>query len=155
MTQNVTQWLEEIKTLKQQLAEAHREREELFESATNWQRLYETEAQQRRVEASLAKQTIEALQQEIQRLRGGSTSEINPSTDLGSIQASVDTLTSEVELKSHLIQALVECDRLSKALQTEQENHIQTRKSLTTALGDAIDALKEQERKTSLSDQNL
>lgn len=147
MSQNVTQWLEEIKTLKQQLSEAHREREALFDSATNWQRLYETEAQQRRVEANSTKQTIAALQQEIQRLQGKSIGEMDRSTNLESIQASVDALSSEVELKSQLIQALAECDRLNKALQTEQANHAQTRKSLTTALGDAIDALKEQERK--------
>jgi hypothetical protein len=32
-------------------------------------------------------------------------------------------------------------DRLRQALKTEQENHAQTGKSLTTALGDAIDSL--------------
>lgn len=147
MTQNVTQWLEEIKTLQKQLSEAHREREELLASAANWQRLYETEAQQRRVEVTLAKQTIDALQQEIQQLKGPNTLASAPSANLSSIQSSVDSLSSEVELKSQLIQALVECDRLKKALQTEQTNHVQTRKSLTTALGDAIDALKEQERR--------
>ena len=34
-----------------------------------------------------------------------------------------------------------ERDRLLQALKTEQENHAQTRNSLTTALGDAIDGL--------------
>ncbi len=143
MTQNVTQWLDEIKVLKQQLAEAQREREEAYASAVNWQRLYETEAQQRRMEAAIAKQTIEALQQEVQTLKGYPFSQsISISdTDLNRIQATVESLNTPVELKSHLVQALAECDRLMQALQTEQANHAQTRKSLTTALGDAIDAL--------------
>lgn len=144
MSQNVTQWLEEIKTLQQQLAEAEREREEAYASATNWQRLYETEAQQRRVEATLAKQTIAALQQEVQTLKGFSLPQAGTTSqdiDNASIQTAVEQLSTEVELRSHLIQALIDCDRLSKALETEQANHIQTRKSLTTALGDAIDAL--------------
>jgi len=48
MSQNVTQWLAEIQALKQQLADAQQEREQAYTSAANWQRLYETEAQQRR-----------------------------------------------------------------------------------------------------------
>ena len=50
MTQDVTQWLDEIKALKQQLVEMRQEREEAYASAINWQQRYETEAQQRRVE---------------------------------------------------------------------------------------------------------
>lgn len=145
MTQNVTQWLDEIKTLKQQLAEAQREREEAYTSAINWQRLYETEAQQRRMEAAIAKQTIETLQQEIQNLKGYTFAEPSATTDLARIQATVDRLQTPAELKSYLVQALAECDRLTQALQTEQTNHAQTRKSLTTALGDAIDALSKKE----------
>lgn len=141
MSQNVTQWLDEIKALKQQLAEASREREEAYASAMNWQQRYETEAQQRRVESIQAKQAIEALQQEIRQLKGSEFPQPGKDTDLASIQATVEGLQTEVELKSYLIQALVECDRLKKSLETEQANHIQTRKSLTTALGDAIDAL--------------
>ncbi|MBF2028733.1 MAG: hypothetical protein IGS48_18550 [Oscillatoriales cyanobacterium C42_A2020_001] len=147
MTQNVTQWLDEIKTLKQQLAEAQREREEAYASAINWQRLYETEAQQRRMEAAIAKQTIETLQQEVQKLKGYTFAEPGSDTDLDRIQSTVEGLNTSTELKSHLIQALAECDRLTKALQTEQTNHAQTRKSLTTALGDAIDALSKKEDK--------
>ncbi|NJP09515.1 MAG: hypothetical protein HC866_08515 [Leptolyngbyaceae cyanobacterium RU_5_1] len=139
MTQNVAQWLSEIKALKQQLAEVHQEREQAYSSATNWQHLYETEAQQRRVEATLARQTIETLQQEVQHLKGNLLS--GESVDVRKIQAELEPLKTEAEIRSRLIRALAECDRLNRALQTEQSNHAQTRKSLTTALGDAIDML--------------
>lgn len=142
MTQNVTQWLDEIKALKQQLADARREREEAYASAINWQRLYETEAQQRRIEAAQAKQMLETLQQEVRKLKGTrSVPQSGDSPNLAAIQARVEALPSEVDLRSQLIQALVDCDRLTQALETEQAEHAQTRKSLTTALGDAIDAL--------------
>jgi thioredoxin-like negative regulator of GroEL len=142
MTQNVTQWLDEIKALKQQLAEARQEREEAYASAINWQRLYETEAQQRRIEAAQAKQMLETLQQEVRKLKGsGGLPQAGDTPNLAAIQARVEVLPSDVDLRSHLIQALVDCDRLTQALETEQAEHAQTRKSLTTALGDAIDAL--------------
>lgn len=154
MTQNVTQWLEEIQALKQQLVEAQKEQAEAYASAINWQRLYETEAQQRRVEADLARQTIEALQQQVQDLQTrslpGEGNPIYPPDIQAHIQAqvqvAVDRLKTEAELRTGLVQALAECDRLTQALKLEQTNHAQTRKSLTTALGDAIDALSKQEK---------
>jgi hypothetical protein len=141
MTQNVTQWLDEIKALKQQLVEMRQEREDAYTSAINWQQRYETEAQQRRVEAKLTQQTIELLQQEIQQLKGRMQPDESGTGRTPAIQAAVGEVKTEAELRSRLMQALVECDRLNQALQTEQTNHIQTRKSLTTALGDAIGTL--------------
>jgi predicted nucleic acid-binding Zn-ribbon protein len=141
MTQNVTQWLDEIKALKQQLVEMRQEREEAYASAINWQQRYETEAQQRRIEAKLAQKTIETLQQDIQQLKGRMQPDESGSGSTPEIQAAVSDLKTEAELRSRLTQALVECDRLTQALQTEQANHIQTRNSLTTALGDAIATL--------------
>lgn len=146
MSQDVTQWLDEIKALQQRLAEAQEEREAAYASAINWQRLYETEAQQRRSEARTARQTIAALQQEIDQLKGysppasGETGETVESP----AQALVDGLTTETDLRSRLLQALQECDRLTQALQMEQADHAQTRKNLTTALGDAIATLSKE-----------
>ncbi len=144
MTQDVTQWLEEIKTLQQRLAAAQEEREAAYASAINWQRLYETEAQQRRSEARTARQTIAALQQEINQLKGEFPS-ISGESAPSAAQALVDSLTTESELRSRLLQALQECDRLTQALQTEQADHAQTRKNLTTALGDAIATLAKEQ----------
>ncbi|MCL6435825.1 MAG: hypothetical protein K6T90_16755 [Leptolyngbyaceae cyanobacterium HOT.MB2.61] len=141
MSQDVSQWLVEIKTLRQQLAEAHQEREQAYASAANWQRLYETEAQQRRADAALAKQTIENLKQHIQQIQGSSTAGETDADVLSTIQAEVAKLKTPEELQERLIQVLAERDRLLEALKTEQANHAQTRKGLTTALGDAIDML--------------
>jgi len=141
MTQNVTQWLDEIKALKQQLIEMRQEREEAYASALNWQQRYETEAQQRRVEAKVTQKNIEGLQQEIQQLKGRMQPDESGTGRTPEIQAAVGEVKTEAELRSRLTQTLIECDRLTQALQTEQANHIQTRKSLTTALGDAIGTL--------------
>ena len=48
MSNEVTQWLDQIKELKQQLADSIREREVADQSANKWRQLYTTEAQQRR-----------------------------------------------------------------------------------------------------------
>ncbi len=147
MTHDVTQWLAEIKTLKQQLAEAQQEREQAYASAANWQRLYETEAQQRRTEASLTRQTITDLQLEIEQLKGRSSS--TTATDLSeSLQAEVEQWTTVDDLRQKLLAALTECDRLTQALKAEQASHAQTRKGLTTALGDAIDMLSKKQNQS-------
>ena len=44
-------------------------------------------------------------------------------------------------MQTQLLEVIQERDCLLQALKLEQENHTQTRKSLTTALGDAIDSL--------------
>jgi predicted RNase H-like nuclease (RuvC/YqgF family) len=141
MTHDVSQWLTEIKTLRQQLADAQQDREQAYASAANWQRLYETEAQQRRSEATLTRQTIADLKQEIQQLKGSAPIEGNAATELSTIRAEVEKLQTNAELQDALIAALAERDRLAQALKTEQTDHAQTRKGLTTALGDAIDML--------------
>lgn len=147
MSQDVSQWLSEVKTLRQQLQELQHEREQAYASAANWQRLYETEAQQRRTDAALAKQTIEDLKQQIQQIKGiPVTGESSPET-LSSIQAEVAQLGTVEVLQQRLIQVLLERDRLIEALKTEQANHAQTRKGLTTALGDAIDMLSKNKGK--------
>lgn len=141
MTHDVSQWLTEIKTLRQQLVEAQQEREQAYTSAANWQRLYETEAQQRRQEAAQTRHTIADLKQEIQQVKGASPLKGNGSADAATIRAEVETLTTVADLQQTLIEALTERDRLAQALKLEQANHAQTRKGLTTALGDAIDML--------------
>jgi hypothetical protein len=138
MTHDVTQWLAEIQTLKQQLMELQRDREEAHASATNWRRLYETEAQQRRAEASLAQQTIDGLTLELQQIKGFTQLGSRQPEMLEVIRAEVEPIQSIAELQERLVAALSDRDRLMDALKLEQANHAQTRKSLTTALGDAI-----------------
>lgn len=151
MTEDVRQWLAQIKALQQQLSQVQQQRDEADASAANWCRLYETEAQQRRTDAHLARQTIEELQAQIQQLQDAATPVGNQrviSPSESDIESEVEQLETGTQLKQKLVEVLLERDlatkevvRLQQALKIEQENHTQTRKSLTSALGDAIDRL--------------
>jgi GTP1/Obg family GTP-binding protein len=57
------------------------------------------------------------------------------------IQQQIPQFNSIEELQTQLLEVIQERDYLLQALKLEQENHAQTRKGLTTALGDAIDSL--------------
>ncbi|MEL6249235.1 MAG: hypothetical protein AAFY78_02965 [Cyanobacteria bacterium J06648_16] len=145
MTNEVSQWLAEIKTLQRQLAEVRQERDQAYASATNWRKLYESEAEQRRDSAAQAQTRIQALTQTLNSYQGEAADE----SELQDVIDRVNQIEEVAELRSQLIDALKLCDQLARRLKNEQYSHEQTRQSLTTALGDAIDLLaKEQsERK--------
>lgn len=161
MSNDVTQWLAEIKRLQQQLAQTQQERDGAYESATNWRKLYETEAQQRRSETGLYQQKIEALMVQIQQLRG--LPAVGGELANAEMLREVDQLTNDADLKQRLREALQQRDQLAQALKEEQANHAQTRKSLTTALGDTVDLLakeraerqQEQEESTTFAQNHL
>ncbi|HEY9629600.1 MAG TPA: hypothetical protein V6C84_20040 [Coleofasciculaceae cyanobacterium] len=140
MSQEVTQWIAEIKSLQQKLAEAHRERDEAYVSAASWRSLYETEAQQRRLETRLSRQAIETLKEELQMLQ----EPLGTLSDRAAIQSEVAALSNLEDLRVRLVEALEDSDRLMQALRAEQSAHTETRESLTTALGDAIDQLNQE-----------
>ena len=145
MNNDVKQWLNEIKQLKQQLADIMSDREVAYESADNWRKLYTNEAQQRRTEAKLAQQQIESLKVQIQQLKGeGSGLSVDDSEGESALEEEVTGLLTAEELKAKLKEVLVERDRLIDALKTEQSNHAQTRKSLTAVIGDTIDQLNKE-----------
>jgi uncharacterized small protein (DUF1192 family) len=140
-------WLAEIQTLKQQLVEQQRDRDAAWESAQKWRKLYNTEAEQRRTDAHLSQQAIASLKVEIQKLKGIEGGILVDGKTTTAIQQEVQQIQSVKELQAKLIAVTKERDRLLQALKTEQDTHAQTRKSLTTALGDAIDSLaKERSR---------
>ncbi|ARV58688.1 hypothetical protein BZZ01_08575 [Nostocales cyanobacterium HT-58-2] len=142
MTEELTQqWLAEIKALKQQVAELQAERDAGWQSAEKWRKLYNTEAEQRRSDAQMAQQTITSLKAQIQQIQGIEEARLEDPTATAAIQQQVEQLKSVEELQAKLIEVIKERDRLLQALKTEQDNHAQTRRSLTTALGDAIDGL--------------
>ncbi len=145
MTHDVSQWLTEIKTLRQQLADAQQDCERSYASAANWQRLYETEAQQRRTETNQANQAIAALRQEIQQLKGTLPLDSGTTTEPMALRTEVEKLQTVAVLQEKLIEVLADRDCLMQALNAEQTSHAQTRKGLTTALGDAIDMLSKKE----------
>jgi seryl-tRNA(Sec) selenium transferase len=137
---DVRQWLLEIKALQQKLAEVNQERDQAYASAANWRKLYETEAQQRRTEARLAQQQIEMLKDELQRLQQLPQPVASDGLTHSAIQEQLEQL-QPTEIKETLVRALMECDRLTQSLKAEQADHAQTRRSLTTALGDTVNLL--------------
>jgi hypothetical protein len=142
MNQDLTQqWLTEIQTLKQQLAQLQSDRDAGWESAEKWRKLYNTEAEQRRTDAQLFQQAIASKKAEIHKLKGIDEATLPDATVTTTIQQEIAQLESPSQLQAKLLEVMKERDRLINALKNEQENHAQTRNSLTTALGDAIDGL--------------
>ncbi|MBW4615335.1 MAG: hypothetical protein KME21_19080 [Desmonostoc vinosum HA7617-LM4] len=145
MNQNLTQqWLAEIQAIKQQMAQLQQERDAAWESAEKWRQLYNTEAEQRRRDTHLSQVAIASLKAEVEKPQGIEARIYVEDTAVTAIQQEIAELKSVEELQAKLIAVVKERDRLVQALKTEQENHAQTRKSLTTALGDAIDSLAHQ-----------
>jgi hypothetical protein len=146
MTENLDQpayltqkWLAEIQSLTQQMTQFQRERDESWESSQKWRQLYNTEAEQRRADAKMHQEAIVSVKAETQKFSG-----INAETGIDkttAIQKQIAQFNSIEELQTQLLEVIQERDCLLQALKLEQENHAQTRKSLTTALGDAIDSL--------------
>ncbi|BAZ37186.1 hypothetical protein NIES4101_31070 [Calothrix sp. NIES-4101] len=142
MSEDLTQqWLTEIQALKQQVAEAMTQRDEAWESAEKWRKLYNTESEQRRSDSQLLQQEVATLKAEIKKIKGIDETVLPDGDTNAAIQTEISQIDSLQELQTKLIAVTKERDRLLMALKTEQENHSQTRKSLTTALGDAIDSL--------------
>ena len=67
MTQDVRQWLDEIKRLKQQLAQTQLDLNAAVESSDQWRQRYNTEAQQRRQEAGRYLEQVGELRGELER----------------------------------------------------------------------------------------
>jgi chromosome segregation ATPase len=140
MSEEVMQWLAEIRTLKQELAQAESDRNAAMESAAHWRKLYNIEARQRREEAQSARaqsQQLQArLEEFVEETRSVSVADLD-----ASIRAELEALDSSDALKEKLIAVIQERDRALESLKTEQENHIETRRSLTAVIGDTIDQL--------------
>jgi hypothetical protein len=146
MTENIDKstyltqkWLTEIQSLTQQMKQFQRERDEAWESSQKWRQLYNTEAEQRRIDAKIHAESIASVKADLQKF-----SPIGTETDTSNtiaIQQQISQFNSIEELQTQLLEIIQERDSLLRALKLEREGHIQTRKSLTTALGDAIDSL--------------
>jgi hypothetical protein len=142
MSQDLTQqWLTEIQEVRQQLVKIQQERDAAWESSEKWRKLYNTEGEQRRTDAKFFQQAIASLKVELQKLKGINESTLPDTTATTAIKQEVAQLKSVEELQAKLITVIKERDHLLQALKTEQEEHAQTGKNLTTALGDAIDSL--------------
>ena len=141
------EWLTEIQMLKEQMTGLQSDRDAGWESAQKWRQLYNTEAEQRRTDAQLAQQAIASLKADLHKLSCLEMETLAAGTSVTAIQQEIEQLKSVEELQAKLIAVIKERDRLLQALKTEQDNHAQTRNSLTTALGDAIDSLTQERAK--------
>jgi hypothetical protein len=113
MSQEVVQWLNQIKALQQTAADLQQALDESKASGDQWRQRYEMEAQQRRQEAAAQQAKVAEL------------------------SASIDALNKPVATSD----LATERDRLTAELATEKASHEQTRKDLTTALSDAMELL--------------
>jgi predicted nucleic acid-binding Zn-ribbon protein len=113
MSQEVVQWLTQIKALQQDVAGLQQALADSQERGNKWRQLYETEAQQRR-DAAIAH-----------------------ATELEQLTATIAQLQTPMDAT----EVAQERDRLAASLATEKANHEQTRKDLTTALSDAMELL--------------
>lgn len=147
MSQDVAQWLAEIQSLQEQVAQVQLEYEAAQASTDRWRELYNQEAEQRRQETKVYQDTINGLRSEIEELKqGGKSPEDRAAAEWQLVQELNRLETDEIKQKlleaiGLLDQARVEAERLREALSAEQTAHEQTRKSLTTALGDTVELL--------------
>ena len=153
MTQDVRQWLDEIKRLKQQLAQTQRDLNAATESSDQWRQRYNIEAQQRRQEAQRYLEQVGELRGELQRWQRLSPLP-NELQVRVAVRQEIDQLKTLDEVKAKLIEVMLERDRsreqihqLMEALELEKAAHLETRNSLTTALGDTVDLLTKAQNK--------
>jgi len=147
MTQDVAQWLAEIQSLQQQIAQLQQEYAAAQASTDRWRELYNQEAEQRRQDTKTHQETVRGLQAELDQLKqGGKSPEDRAATQRQLIQE-LNLLPTD-DIKQKLFEAIeqiersqAEVDQLQSALSAEQAAHEQTRKSLTTALGDTVELL--------------
>ncbi len=135
MSQEVVGWLNEVKDLQQQVKAARAAEQSAHTSIDNWRKRYEIEAEQRRTETQAMQRTIAELRAELDRLKNQQIAS-DPE-----IQTEIAQLETVAELQAKLIEVWSDRDRLAQDLKAEQLSHAQTRKNLTTALGDTVDML--------------
>ncbi len=138
MSEEVVQWLAEIRALSQQLAQAQDESRAAQESAAHWRKLYNIEARQRRTETKALRDEIDQLKTELATLQAGLPADREREAALAAEFAQLD---APEPLKQKLVAAIQERDRALEALKLEQDNHVKTRKSLTAVIGDTIEQL--------------
>lgn len=142
MSQDVTQWVAEVRSLQRQVSELQRSRDQAYASADNLRQMYEAEAQQRRRDNASYSQKIEQLQLALADSQSPSAAYSNQLTAaIDEVQTSPASRDSVTPLQAQLMSAIKQCEELKAQLEAEQNEHKRTRESLTAALGDAVDLL--------------
>ena len=155
MSQNVSQWLAEIQSLQRQVTMLQQEREQAYHSGKSWRDLYEGEAKQRQRDAVAHSRKLAQLEQTLKSLQSADTGGLEEGAQtqageavqdasarqLETVIATIQQTTSVEQLQTQLIASQRQCAQLKRQLKAEQDEHEQTRESLTAALGDAVDLL--------------
>jgi uncharacterized protein (DUF2236 family) len=142
MSQDLTQWIVEVRTLQCQLADARRERDQAHNSAANWRRLYENEARQRRQDAEQFQAEIAQINQRLLDQQRAQIEAQHFVTELGQAD-------SPSGLQDQLSALVQRCQQLTQSLEAERQSHDNTRQALTAALSDTFDILKPERRLSS------
>ncbi len=142
MSEDVTQWVAEVRSLQRQVSELQRSRDQAYASADNLRQMYEAEAQQRRRDNASYSQKVEQLQQALTHSQSPSAAYSNQLTaETNQPQTSPASHESVAQLQAQLMSATKQCEELKAQLDAEQNEHKRTRESLTAALGDVVDLL--------------
>lgn len=142
MSQDVTQWVAEVRSLQRQVSELQRSRDQAYASADNLRQMYEAEAQQRRRDNASYSQKIEQLQQTLADFQMPSAAPSNQlNAEIDAHQILPFSPEAATQLQAQLMSANRQCEELKAQLEAEQNEHQRTCESLTAALGDAVDLL--------------
>jgi len=135
----VVQWLNEIKSLQQQVRDLTSELSIAQQNADSWRSRYETEGQQRRSDVTTRQDQINKLQAEIAQLR--TQPEFSTTLSDDAIVLQINGITNMSALQGKLFKVWTDRDNVLAALKKEQLAHEKTKKDLTMALADAMDVL--------------
>ncbi|MCX5962107.1 MAG: hypothetical protein NT070_02885 [Cyanobacteria bacterium] len=135
----VMQWLNEVKSLQQQVRDLTIELAAAQHNADSWRSRYETEGQQRRSDVTTRQDQINKLQAEIAQLR--TQPEFSTTLSDDAIALQINGITSMSALQDKLFKVWTDRDNVLAALKKEQLAHEKTKKDLTMALADAMDVL--------------
>ena len=138
-SKELVQWLNEIKSLQQQVRDLTIELAAAQQNADSWRSRYETEGQQRRSDVTTRQDQINKLQAEITQLRTQPDFSTTLSDDAIALQ--INGITSMSALQDKLFKVWTDRDNVLAALKKEQLAHEKTKKDLTMALADAMDVL--------------
>jgi hypothetical protein len=139
MNQDISYWLGEVQSLQKRLATVCEERDEAHQEASSWRSRYDAEAKLRQSESQILQQKVAQLTQELTQFRSG----VSDETAAAEIEADLKAITTPDQLQATLRDLLLERHQLRLSLQNEREAHVNTRESLSIALGDAVDQLRQ------------
>jgi formate-dependent nitrite reductase cytochrome c552 subunit len=139
MNQDISYWLGEVQSLQKRLATVCEERDDAHQEASSWRSRYEAETKLRQSESQILQQKVAQLTQELTQFRSG----VSDETAAAEIEADLKAITTPEQLQATLRDLLLERHQLRLNLQNEREAHINTRESLSIALGDAVDQLRQ------------